>query len=551
MLLHRILLYYNTIRYLKPVQIYGRIFSALKKYIHFNLPEQPLNPQPSLKKKTNFIFHDPWNSHEDLRRNKFRFLNYSIDFGSKINWKPDADLLWKFNLHYFNYLFLFSNEEQIKLCREWIEGNHIGEGPGWHPYPLSLRITNWCKADFNDELIHKSLYTQAAFLYRNLEYYHPANHYLENARALIFAGSYFNDKGEAGRWIERGISIIRIQLPRQVLPDGGYFEKSIMYHSLMLELVMDLLNILPEASEVYSLLLKSSEKMMEFLKDLTHPDGNISLFNDSAEEIAPLPRQLEEYGRRLRIKLKNSYNHSSIHPFIHSFNNSGFYIFKNEDIYLAIDGGSIGPDFIPAHAHADIFSYELSFKGRKFITDSGVYEYNPGELRDYARSTKAHNTLTIDGKNQAELWDSFRAARRYSPDEIRFEERNGGIIFTGRFTGYSNLIGDSLIHTRKILYEPDTSILAVEDLVEGKGRHLSESFIHLHPEIKIIESGSDLFLQKEEIKIKLTIKDGGFRIEDGVYFPQFGKKTGNKVIVLFSEKIQVQMNYSFKIINNG
>jgi hypothetical protein len=119
------------------------------------------------------------------------------------------------------------------------------------------------------------------------------------------------------------------------------------------------------------------------------------------------------------------------------------------------------------------------------------------------------------------------------------------------FTGYSNLIGDRLIHTRKILYEPETAILAVEDLVEGKGRHLSESFIHVHLAVKIIESCSDLFLHKEEIKIKLTIKDARFRIDDGVYFPQFGEKTGSKVIVLFSEKIPVQMNYSFKIINNG
>ncbi|MGE5806542.1 MAG: heparinase II/III family protein [Ignavibacteria bacterium] len=547
----KLLLYANTIKYLKPVQVYGRLVAGIKKYFPHRLPETPAALIPSLNPKTNFIFHDPWNSYKDLRRNKFCFLNHSIDFGGKINWKPDAGLLWKFNLHYFNYLFLLSNEEQIKLCREWIKGNDIGEEPGWHPYPLSLRITNWCKADLKDELILESLYTQTAFLFRNLEYYHPANHYLENARGLIFAGLYFNNKGEANIWLEKGLSIIRTELPKQILPDGGYFEKSIMYHSLILELVLDLLNILPEASGVYSLLLKSSEKMMEFLKNLTHPDGNISLFSDSAEEIAPLTGQLEKYGERLGIEIKNSYSHASLHSCIHAFNDSGFYIFKNNDIYLAIDGGSIGPDFIPAHAHADIFSYELSIKEKKFISDSGVYEYKPGEFRDYARSTKAHNTLTIDGKSQAELWGSFRAARRFPPEEIRFEEKNGGIIFTGRFTGYSNLIGDNLIHTRNILYEPETAILSVEDLIQGKGRHLSESFIHLHPEVKIIESGTDLFLEKEEAKIKFTIKEAGFRIDDGAYFPQFGKKIGNKVIVLFSERIPAAIKYSLQLIKKG
>jgi uncharacterized heparinase superfamily protein len=189
-----------------------------------------------------------------------------------------------------------------------------------------------------------------------------------------------------------------------------------MYHSLILELVLDLLNILPETSGVYSLLLKSSEKMIEFLKNLTHPDGNISLFNDSAEEIAPLTKQLEEYGERLGIKIKNSYNHASMQPCIHAFNDSGFYIFKNNDIYLAIDGGSIGPDFIPAHAHADIFSYELSVKEKKFITDSGVNEYHSGELRDYIRSTKAHSTLTIDESQNSGSWGSKKISSERNKD---------------------------------------------------------------------------------------------------------------------------------------
>jgi hypothetical protein len=67
----------------------------------------------------------------------------------------------------------------------------------------------------NDELIYKSLYTQTTFLFRNLEYYHPATHYLENARALIFAGLYFNDNGEADRWLKKGLSIIRSELPNR------------------------------------------------------------------------------------------------------------------------------------------------------------------------------------------------------------------------------------------------------------------------------------------------------------------------------------------------
>ena len=80
------------------------------------------------------------------------------------------------------------------------------------------------------------------------------------------------------------------------------------------------------------------------------------------------------------------------------------------------------------------------------IVDSGVYEYEEGEMRNYTRSTKAHNTLTIDGKDQAECWGSFRVARRYSPKNISCEENNNAIIISGEFDGYSKLIGDSLTH---------------------------------------------------------------------------------------------------------
>ncbi len=544
-MLSKLLRYYNTIKYLKPIQVYGRIFSRIKKYFPSNLPHPPSLLTPSLKPKTNFIFHDFRNTKDDLKRNKFCFLNHSIDFGGKINWKPDADMLWQFNLHYFNYLFLFSEEDKIKICTGWISSNPQGEEPGWHPYPLSLRITNWCKANLQNKLINESLYSQAAFLYRNLEYYHPANHYLENARALIFAGNYFLNQGEAKKWLEKGIRIIAAELPKQVFPDGGYFEKSPMYHALMMELVLDLLNILPADTGIYPLLQKASGKMIDFLNNLTHPDGNIALFNDSTEEIASPTKELNDYFLRLNLSEQSKIPEPK-DKFIQAYTDSGFYIFRNEDIYLAVDGGSIGPDFIPAHAHADIFSYELSVNGEKIVVDSGVYEYKTGELRNYARSTKAHNTVTIDGKNQAEVWGSFRAARRYPPKNVRFEELDNKIIFSGEFSGYSKLIGSNLNHKRNITFSEEEHLLAVEDKVEGAGKHFAETCIHLHPSVKIENADKDLILQKGGIKIKLFLYDAPFRIEDGFYFPEFGKKIINKVVVISSEKMPASMKYAFQ-----
>ena len=69
-------------------------------------------------------------------------------------------------------------------------------------------------------------------------------------------------------------------------------------------------------------------------------------------------------------------------------------------MFLIVDGGPVGPDYLPAHAHADIFSFELSLEGQRFVVDAGVFEYAAGEWRDFARSTAAHNTMTLDDRDQ-------------------------------------------------------------------------------------------------------------------------------------------------------
>ena len=59
----------------------------------------------------------------------------------------DMPKLWRYNLHYFDFLHgtSYSNEDKATLICDWIEHVHPGSGDGWEPYPLSLRIVNWLK----------------------------------------------------------------------------------------------------------------------------------------------------------------------------------------------------------------------------------------------------------------------------------------------------------------------------------------------------------------------------------------------------------------------
>ena len=86
----------------------------------------------------------------------------------------------------------------------------------------------------------KSLYEQALWLEKNIEYHLLANHYFKNGKALIFAGMYIAGQ-DAERWLKKGRQIIASELEEQILPDGGHFERSPMYHAMILEDCLDIL----------------------------------------------------------------------------------------------------------------------------------------------------------------------------------------------------------------------------------------------------------------------------------------------------------------------
>jgi len=516
--------YAPTLRHHRPVQLAGRVAAKGRRRLRWDdVPEPPTDLRArGLRPHTPFLTHDPWNDADSVRRGRFTFLNETRDLGRPVDWSaPGAPLLWRFNLHYGHYLDLLPEADALALVREWIAANPVGEGVGWHPYPTALRLIALTKRGLPGTDVDRSLYRQAAWLYRTLEVYHPGNHLLENARALALAGRYFEGQGEAGRWLRRGLAIFRREVSEQVLPDGGYFERSPMYHALMLEGALDLLNVLPNDHPDRPLLADTAARMRDYLASIRHPDGEIPLFNDATLEIAPPASALLGYAARLLDG----------EPTIQrAFLDTGRFVLTSRDAWVIVDGGPIGPDHLPAHAHADVFSFEASFGGHRFVVDTGVFEYTAGPNRSHDRSTAAHNTVVIDGVDQAECWASFRVARRYPPENVMFTEDDAGSTFAGTFRGYGKLLGDGLVHRRRVAVQHGR--LAVEDEVTGRGSHRVESRLHLHPAVTVTPDGDALRLGRDGVEVVLTAKGAAFREEPSRYSPRFGVAEPNRCLVL-------------------
>ena len=537
--------YFHTTRHFKAGPDLGRLLAQSKKKVGLPaLPEPPAKLDGRLKSAVPFVHHDPWNSGNDLREGRFRFLNNDAYLGWPVNWDaPGLPVLWQFNLHYFDYLYLLNREEQLEISTDWVRANRLGNTVAWHPYPTSLRVVNWCKLQLDTPELLRSIYSQASHLYRNIEFHQPGNHLLENAKALIFAGRHFEGQGEADQWLSRGLGIFQRETPVQVLKDGGYFECSPMYHAIMLKGYLDIINILPQEHADVPLLRESAKQMTDFLVSVTHPDGNIALFNDSTREIAVSTRSLAQYAQDLL-----HYNARTQH----AFNETGYFIHDGPSIYLIIDGGAIGPDFLLAHAHADIFSYELSVAGHPFIVDSGVFEYAAGAMRTYVRSTLAHNTVSIDGMDQAECWASFRVARRFAPHDVSFTRNETAqnetqSKFEGTFSGYSRLIGDGIVHRRLITCDDRLREIRIQDTIEGRGTHVVKSLLHLHPNLSVEKQGERILLSAADASCFIEADEGAVSIEEGWYCPEFGLKQKNKVLVLGGNlSLPTQLSYTIR-----
>ena len=327
---------------------------------------------------------------------------------------------------------------------------------GWDPYPTSLRIVNWIKwclyCKIHNENILNSLYAQGIYLSKNIEWHLLGNHLIANAKGLIFFGTFFSDP-HANLILKNGEKLLNQELDEQFLNDGGHFERSPMYHSIILEDLLDIIelnSIFPNkiCKKLIKKIKNTTKVGINWLILLCHPDKNISFFNDSTHEIASHPSKIIDFYNKFQKKISFQ-NFESVELSSSFLNDSKYLICNNKSFKAIIDLGSPSPKYQPGHSHAETFSFELSlFKERVFV-NTGISEYQVSKRRFLERSTVAHNTACIENTNSSQIWSSFRIARKAKVINIsKFENKKFSKIKM-QHNGYSKLF-KPLIHNREI-----------------------------------------------------------------------------------------------------
>lgn len=542
-------LYWHTLRYLRPVQIYGRLWFKLRR------PRPDLSAAPSLRLTTGQWVACAARAQSLTSADTFFFLNQAGSL-AKLGWDaPSVEKLWRYNQHYFDDLNAEGAAQRsdwhLALIQNWLQHNSAGQGSGWEPYPTSLRIVNWVKwtlvgNTLPDQALH-SLAVQARWLTKRLERHLLGNHYFENAKALVFAGLMF-EGAEAQAWLKKGLAIIEQELPEQVLPDGGNFERSPMYHSIFFEDLLDLIN----AARAWPRQIDAAkterwrsvaEGMAAWLLGMTHPDGQIGLFNDAAFGVTPAPAGLAAYARRLDLSVAEPLVSTAERVVMQQWPDSGYIRLAAENAVALLDVAPIGPDYLPSHANADTLSFELSLFGQRVIVNGGTSRYGSGLERLRERQTAAHSTVEIDGQSSSEVWGGFRVARRAYPYALRVDKQINEVTVACSHDGYRRLPGQP-VHRRQ--WHLQVNSLIVTDHIAGTYNQAIARYI-LHPAVSMEPASERHFVIRLGTgqQIILEVLQGWAQIRTTNCARGFGQSTETQSIEVFSENGGVSVALSW------
>jgi hypothetical protein len=509
----------NTIKYLTSTQIFYQLRYRLKRFMR-NRPFIPSKrPAPVTLQ---LEMRDSISSQKSWHDGSFTFLNVKHKFFGEIDWNINAyGKLWVYNLNYFDYLLQKSvKPEEACIVLDSFIHNSEKLTHGVEPYPISVRGINWikffCYNRIKDDRYNSLLYSHYQFLINNLEYHLLGNHLLENGFSLLFASVYFNDL----KFDSIAERILRGELNEQILDDGAHFELSPMYHQIILFRILDCINLLqnnsPGKSNLKVFLIEKAASMLGWLKEVTFNNGDIPMVNDSAAGIAPTTGALLKYAQQLGVSCTPS-----------PLRTSGYRMIRFDDIEMLVDVGNIGPDYIPGHAHSDTFNFVLYKGGIPIIVETGTSTYENNDTRRLERSTRSHNTVLVDAKDQSEVWSSFRVGKRARVISLSEAEDSISAIHDG----YK---GIGVLHQR--CWKWDSEGIIIEDILRGNKKD-AEAYLHFHPDVAVDLTGGALNVGG------VNIQFGG---EQKIALEEYNFATGfNKTRI--SKKIKVSFQHTLSI----
>ncbi len=467
---------------------------------------------------------------ENILAHRFPLMGYEIETGPDIDWRRDYSsgrstgvdyfrwmpyldfarvgdhkVIWELNRHQHLVVLAqawrltgrqeFFREIETQLA-SWWGANPYGYGINWaSALEVAFRALSWiwvfhlAGEAMNEKLRRRfldSLYVHGRHIEGNLSvYFSPNTHLMGEAVALHAIGVLFPEFPRARKWRREGGEMVRAQMLAQVQADGSHFEQSSYYHVYALDMLMfsatledmpaDYLAALARMAEYLDALL-GPQRRIPFLGDddggrLFHPYGPRDRFGCAS--LATARGGGEGYAEIGAWWLAGR----SLVPAVSRrgsrfFENAGVAVMEHGGVHLVADAGPFGPGRA-GHSHSDTLSFVLRRGEEDLLIDPGTYTYvASAQWRNWFRGSAAHNTVRIDGLDQATPDGPFSWLDKPA---VQVNEWTTGadsdlLSATCRYRGFE--------HTRRILFVKPSLIVVVDEISGPPGEHLIEQFWH-------------------------------------------------------------------------
>lgn len=332
------------------------------------------------------------------------------------------------------------------------------------------------------------------------------NHAIGEACALALAGIYLDQSG----YVRRGLRRLRIELRRQLYADGVPYEGAIPYIRFDLDfLTLLALALRGTGRAIPCWLLEAVDKIADSLSSLADAKGRIPPLGDGddgrvmrlddepyltvneslhvagslvGKAVAPAP---SSGAFALWATGPDAYSGKYCDRRTIFLRPSGLVHLRRGPLDVWIDCGPTGcGTWGPGgHGHNDMTAIVVHLDGTALLHDPGWYTYHGDrKLRDQLRGTGAHNTLMLDGAEQARLGGVFEILDDCQPTPVRIRElRDGATFISCGHTGYDRL-GKNIRYRRIVLFEGS-----------GPWRLRVMDRVHSHEPVKVeVHLGSDL-----------------------------------------------------------
>lgn len=423
--------------------------------------------------------------------------------------------------------------EAIRQLESWIDQNPEGIGINWQSsLEIAIRVLSWLwttfyllpAPEFTDAVAQKITQSLVAQLrhvcsYPSI-YSSPNTHLIGEASALFIGGTVLQGLDEAQNWRSLGASLLTKEAERQILDDGVHCELSTCYHCYAADFYLQALILARRTGFDFAPAVAGKvRQMLEFVMYLTRPDGTLPQLgdDDGGRALALDQRDYRSYVDGLctgaeffhRPDFKwqcgefceesfwllgeagwNSFDAIAAEvPSNDScaFASAGYFVYRSgwspDDSHSVFDCGGLGAP-TGGHGHADALSLVLFSEGHNLLIDSGTGAYNAKpEWREYFRSSAAHNTVVVDGRDQSDQAGTFRWSTQAPAGMLSHRILGQLHCAEGEHAGY-NRLAQPVTHKRRLFFcGPDYCLIADELL--GSGEHTFDFYYHFVPGVEL------------------------------------------------------------------